>query len=229
MSISVHISDKDKAKINELLNEPNFDDICAEIEQEFRKKKKDLRAYLAILIGHICSWGNMPEHFVWVNDNCPYDHSGILKEAGQIPKDISISDFLSKEYTGAKMPTFMSGRGWDYEKYNDELSYYTQEMAEDIMKSVISRHVNFDSIDNDFLFYDAIHDMFYDNTPTCNFFWAEAITDEDYGMFDPEEKICDIIAEARPDANAFEKAIRQAGANDDYYNVFCRIPKIASY
>ena len=47
-------------------------------------------------------------------------------------------------------------------------------------------------------------------------------------MFDPEEKICDIIAEARPDANAFEKAIRQAGANDDYYNVFCRIPKIAS-
>ena len=52
-------------------------------------------------------------------------------------------------------------------------------------------------------------------------------------MFDSEEKICDIIAEARPDANAFEKAIRQAirqaGANDDYYNVFCRIPKIASY
>jgi len=63
-------------------------------------------------------------HYVLTQDANQYDDSGVLVERGEVSKDQTISDFLSSEYTGDKIPTYYSGSGWHYTTYADDLNDY---------------------------------------------------------------------------------------------------------
>ena len=81
----------------------------------------------------------LPMHYVWKYDNNPYDNSGIIVEDGTINLNQTIIEFLENEYNGNKEATYMSGMGWRYNTYEDELQYCTIELAANIMFDIIKK------------------------------------------------------------------------------------------
>lgn len=146
-------------------------DMCFERSKEFIREKlmREIYKYLSPI----------PEHFIWKSDNDPYDHSGVLEEDGLVSLDQTIMEFLQKEYTGSKEATYISGMGWRYNTYEDDLSYYTLEMASNIMTPAIRRCIErqFDVTFADDEF-EKIHDScrdfdeIYDNCIANEFFFG---------------------------------------------------------
>lgn len=83
----------------------------------------------------------LPVHFEIKRDNNPFDRSGVLVEDGDVTLNQTIMDFLQNEYTGNKTATYMSGMGWSYDTYEDELGYLTLEMSYEIMILTIREHI----------------------------------------------------------------------------------------
>lgn len=83
----------------------------------------------------------LPVHFELKKNDNPFDHSGILVEDGDITLDQTVTDFLQNEYTGNKTATYISGMGWSYDTYEDELGYFTLETGLEIMLSTIRERI----------------------------------------------------------------------------------------
>lgn len=65
-------------------------------------------------------------HYIWKDTNDSCDKSGYLVERGYISKNKNFIDFLKEEYTGAAIPTYTSGRGFEYPKYEEYIKDYVQ-------------------------------------------------------------------------------------------------------
>lgn len=79
--------------------------------------KKGCREEIKALIDkEIAEW-KTSEAFVWYDDKDPYDHSGDIREVeGKKIGDIASSDLeVLGSLTGARIPTFESRRGWDFQ------------------------------------------------------------------------------------------------------------------
>ena len=124
--------------LEEFLKE-NREDFCRSIDDEFERQKEEIKDGILDEIKSYLS--PVPTHFVWEDDGCPYDHSGIIVEDGVVDLDQTVEDFLMLEYTGTKMPTFESGRGWNYETYGDFLSQYTFDIGSSIMVEEIQQFI----------------------------------------------------------------------------------------
>lgn len=137
------------------------------IDDEFIKQKNEIKeGVLAELKSYLSP---VPTHFVWEDDGCPYDHSGIIVEDGVVDLEQTVEDFLMFEYTGTKRPTFVSGSGWHYETYGDFVSQYTFEIGSDIIsekiKGFIEEHFKAALPEKLSKFYDhdAVFDCIYDD------------------------------------------------------------------
>ncbi len=94
--------------------------IATKIDQDYAvMKNKMIVFYLETIKEWIIP---LPDHFEWEDDGCPYDSSGIIVADGFISLDQTINDFLEKEYTGERMPSFISGMGFYYRTYGDKIS-----------------------------------------------------------------------------------------------------------
>lgn len=114
-------------KIAEYVNE------CFYSSKDFIKEKliEQIRKYLTPL----------PIHYEWEDDGCPYDISGQIRPNGKISLNQTISEFLENEYSGNKEATYISGMGFYYNSYGDELSYFTTKIAAEIMFSAIQKYI----------------------------------------------------------------------------------------
>lgn len=154
----------------------NFDEICKEINAEFLRQKDDIRNFMSTLIADIALDG-MPK-FEWHPNNDPYDRSGELRYNGKLPRSTRVRQLIDDEYSGEKEPTYESGCGWRFNTYGDSLNMESIDVGETIMWDVLSRHIPEDLTEVDDLdFKDIIHDTFYDNTITYNFFFTEGVFD----------------------------------------------------
>lgn len=153
-------------------NIANYVNSCFEESKDFIRAKliREIRGYIT----------PPPVHYVWKYDGDPYDSSGIVVKKGLVNLNQTIKEFLENEYTGNKEATYTSGMGWHYNNYGDELSYYTLEIAGDIMHSAIQRFLEkefgvklsddeFERIRESCGEFDPI----YDNCFASDFFWSE--------------------------------------------------------
>ena len=112
-------------------NIANYVTSCFEASKDLIRAKliKEIKEYIT----------PPPTHYVWEYDDNPYDCSGEIIEDGVVNLNQTVKEFLENEYSGNQEPTFTSGMGWHYNNYEDELHYYTIELAADIMNSAIRR------------------------------------------------------------------------------------------
>ena len=156
----------------------HVEEIAEYVNSFFEKRKNFIRARL---IREKRKFIESPiEHYVWKSDGNKYDHSGILVEDGYVSLDQTVTDFLENEYTGGKNATHMSGMGWSYPTYGDDLSYLTIELGSELMFAAIKNYLeNSFSIvlsDQDFLKIQeecCDFDEIYDNCKASDFFSAE--------------------------------------------------------
>lgn len=81
-------------------------------------------------------------HYIWKDDGCPYDHSGIIIPHGKIDKNTTtVWEFLQFEYTGNKVATYESGLGFSYETYDEKISYDTLDIAYKIMCECVKKQL----------------------------------------------------------------------------------------
>lgn len=117
----------------------HVEEIAQHVDVRFEKNKAQIKSKIIEKIkGYITS---LPVHFELERDDNPFDCSGVLVEDGDIDLNQTVVDFLQYEYTGNKTATYMSGMGWSYDTYEDELSYFTLEMAYEIMLSTIREYI----------------------------------------------------------------------------------------
>lgn len=117
----------------------HVEEIAQHVDVRFEKNKAQIKSKIIEKIkGYITS---LPVHFELERDDNPFDCSGVLVEDGDIDLNQTVVDFLQYEYTGNKTATYMSGMGWSYDTYEDELGYFTLEMALEIMLSTIREHI----------------------------------------------------------------------------------------
>ena len=104
---------------------------CFETSRDFIKAKliRKIRKYITPL----------PAHYIWEPGDEPYDCSGVIVENGTINPNQTIGEFLENEYSGNRVSAYTSGMGWKYNTYEDELHYYTIELAGDILFPAIRR------------------------------------------------------------------------------------------
>ena len=223
------------AKAAELLGEM-FDKVCNEIDDEFFEREEDLRTFISVMIGTEYFYDREPlPHYRWVYDGCPYDHSGELVRDGYMNTDITLGEFL-EEYTGDMKATYISGCGWEYTRYEEGVSFDLLDIGEIIMRSVIERYVdkNLLSGDSERLFFDKIHDSFYDNTLTSYFFCTELIVGSGLSILDYDMPLKDYLRIGKPYWKAFlsklESYREETGSSVFYtgtkYEIFRSLPKI---
>ena len=160
----------------------NLNEISSEIDREFEKRTESIVQYVSV---YMCrNFGSRAEEiskFEWERGWCPYDHSGELRRVGRLPNDITLEEVF-EEYTGRWEPTFESGRGKNWKTILDDLHYETLDVGEKIMWSVLNPKIAAidDSLDSDesWELNDIIHDEFYDNTKTGNYFWGPDFPDD---------------------------------------------------
>lgn len=117
----------------------HVEEIAKYVDARFEKDRAQIKNKIIEEIkGYITP---LPVHFERKRDNNPFDRSGVLVEDGDIDLNQTVEEFLQYEYTGAKRATYMSGMGWSYDTYEDELEYLTLEMSYETMVSVIREHV----------------------------------------------------------------------------------------
>ena len=168
----------DNAKYVEYVNSYT-DEISEYVNECFEQSKEFIKAKLIRIIRDKIT--PIPVHYEWENgyEDNPYDHSGTLVENGYISLDLTVRNFLENEYSGNRKATFVSGHGWDYFTYEDEISNDTLDIASDIMLSAIRRHIENhfgENLSDDDLsnIRDSCgeFDEIYDNCKACDFFWA---------------------------------------------------------
>ena len=223
-------------KVTELLGEC-FEKICKEIDDEFYTREEELCTFFSVIIGTTFFGDDEPlPHYRWSYDGCSYDYSGELIRDGDINIDITLGEFLD-EYTGSKWATFESGRGWSYTRYEKEVSHDLLEIGEMIMRSVIERYVDTERLtgDSELLFWDEIHDSFYDNTLTYSFFCTELIASSGLSVFDYDMPLQDYLQIGKPYWKVFLSKLERykeetasPGLVDTAtkYNIFHNMPKI---
>lgn len=113
----------------------HVEEIARCVDARFEKNKRQIKSKIVEEIKRYIT--PLPVHFEIKRDNNPFDCSGILVEDGDITLNQTVTDFLQNEYTGNKTATYMSGMGWSYDTYGDELEYLTLEIASEIMLSTI--------------------------------------------------------------------------------------------
>lgn len=126
------------SKYVEFVND-NIEQIAEYVNQSFEQSKEFIRTKLIRLIRAYLA--DKPIHYIKEDDGNPYDCSGILVKDGYVSFDQTVIDFLQEEYTGDKEPTYISGMGWHYNTYADDLSYDTINIAYEIMLSAIRRYI----------------------------------------------------------------------------------------
>jgi len=117
------------------------------------------------------------------HEDDPYwDHSGELIEVGtfNINDYDELEDFF-EEYTGTKMASHQSGRGWNFEDYED---IYYFEIISDYVREILEDTINFfDDIENEqfinFLNINSLEkeDLTYD-------YFDELINDKSIELYD---------------------------------------------
>lgn len=102
------------------------DEITDRINARYESEKDMLLTYCAVILQKHIQTG---DHYEWRDVYDPFDRSGDIYETGlsikdeivQDPKNYTLDDLL-EEYTGGKVPTFVSGIGWGFPKIGEELS-----------------------------------------------------------------------------------------------------------
>lgn len=102
------------------------DEITNRINARYESEKDMLLTYCAVILQKHIQTG---DHYEWRDVYDPFDKSGDIYETGlsikdeivQDPKNYTLDDLL-EEYTGGKVPTFVSGIGWGFTKIGEELS-----------------------------------------------------------------------------------------------------------
>lgn len=117
----------------------HVEEIARCVDVHFEKNRRQIRSKIVKEIKRYIT--PLPVHFEIKRDNNPFDCSGVLVEDGNITLNQTVTDFLQNEYTGNKTATYMSGMGWSYDTYEDELGYLTLEIASEIMLSAIRKHI----------------------------------------------------------------------------------------
>lgn len=185
----------DVTKYVEYVNN-NIDKIADYVDQQFYETKESIKTKL---IQELRSYLTpKPEHYVFKPTNCFRDYSGEIVEDGTISLNQTVREFLENEYTGGKTATYISGMGWHYKTYEDELSDYTIELATDIMfpaiRKCIEQHFNGKLSDEKYeLVKEKCYDFdeIYDNSLASGFFYCQpAIEFTGIG----EMKLTDIMA-----------------------------------
>lgn len=167
----------DTKQYNSYIRE-HLDEIVKMIDDQFLLSKDFIRAKLIKEIKTYLS--PIPVHYEWMYDGCQYDRSGILIEDGYIDINQTISEFLENEYNGNKTASFMSGCGFFYDTYGNELSYCTFEIAGDILYCTVRRvleesyHTNLSDESFEELM-DEWHDEIYTNCLAYDFFSYEPV------------------------------------------------------
>lgn len=142
-------------------------EIVNHINEQFHNSKDFIKAKILHEIkGYL---EPLPIHYEWQYDGCPYDCSGELVYDGYVSLNQTISDFLANEYSGQKVPTYESGRGFNYLTYGDKLSDFTRSLADTIMyNSVKSQLENvFDIVIDAELFSEIMDDYYNINYIEC--------------------------------------------------------------
>lgn len=106
-------------------------EIVNHINEQFHNSKDFIKAKILHEIKRYLE--PLPIHYEWQYDGCPYDCSGELVYDGYVSLNQTISDFLANEYSGQRVPTYESGRGFNYLTYGDKLSDFTRSLADTIM------------------------------------------------------------------------------------------------
>lgn len=147
-------------------------EIAKEVNKSFEDSKEEIKSKIIQEIKNYIE--SIPVHYEWKDDGCPYDHSGILVKDGVVDMEQTVSNFLESEYSGQTEATYMSGCGFHYRSYGDELSYETLDIAEEIMIRIIRKYIisfNTDLLENqiEYIISDC-HDYVYDNCLAFDFF-----------------------------------------------------------
>lgn len=155
----------------------NTEKIVNAVNNNFKQSKEFIKAELIKTIKNFLN--PIPKHYDWEVDYNPFDYSGVIVENGIIDLNQTVLNFLNEEYTGNKVATYLSGMGWYYETYEDELRYTTMEIASNIMLITIKECIEtkflvklseneFEEIRDACLDFDAI----YSNCKACDFFFS---------------------------------------------------------
>lgn len=166
----------DNSKYIEYVNS-HIEEIAEYVDEHFEQAKDFIKAKLICQIRKYLS--PVPVHYVQKYDNNPYDCSGILVESEYISLNQTVKEFLHNEYSGNKEATYVSGMGWSYNTYEDELHYLTIDIAASIMFPAIRRYIEnqFDVTlsDDEFeniQFSCRKFDEIYDNCMASEFFFG---------------------------------------------------------
>lgn len=167
------VNQKNVDIINQYI-EDNCEEIAEKVDEYFVWSKGMIRERV---IAEIKSYlESVPEHYDWEPSNCTYDCSGKIVENGKVDLNQTISEFLENEHTGTRESTYISGYGYDYPTYGDDLSVLTNEIGQELLIESIKetlenalaldlsddgiRSSNYDSIyedslANEFLFWEG--------------------------------------------------------------------------
>lgn len=166
----------DNSRYIEYVNS-HIEEISEYVDEHFEQAKDFIKAKLICQIRKYLS--PISVHYDLKSDNDPYDCSGILVESGYISLNQTVKEFLQNEYSGIKEATYISGRSWSYNTYEDELHYYTIDIAANIMFPAIQRYIEnqFDITISDDEFEDiqsscGEFDEIYDNCMASDFFFG---------------------------------------------------------
>jgi len=202
---------------NKLLD--SLDEICKEIDEEFKQREMSLNHYISYYIGS--QYGmNVEEiqNLIWEYDDCPYDFSGVVKQDGMLSHDITLEDFFEK-HTGNWTATYNSGYGKHWETFLDDISYESLNVGEDIMWSIlypkmyeICSDLTEDEI---WVIRDDIHDDFYDNTKTFYYFNGFDLSEDILNM-----QYNDFVKLANEEKNILEKEGIKDIEYKDFYERF---------
>lgn len=156
----------------------HFEEICEAIDQAFEERKTEIVEKLSGLLSAELGDGNLT-HFEWYKDDCYWDDSGDVREDGVVDLNQTVEEFLH-ELTGTWAATFESHHGKSYDRYSDSFSYDTLDLGEEIMSDTILQYLaaafpgkEWDDKNTLDGIRDVMHDPFYDNTRTYEFFDAE--------------------------------------------------------
>ena len=156
--------------------EDNYMELASNVDKQFEESKEFIRASIIKEIREYLT--PIPVHYEWQPDDCPYDHSGVIIQDGYVDLNQTVSSFLEDEYTGDKIATYESGRGFEYWTYGDRLRYLTMSIAEEILQSSVKKQLEqkFDTVISDELFeeiMDYSHDIVDDYSLSGGFFFYE--------------------------------------------------------
>ncbi len=171
-------------QISEYANYVNAstEEIAKAIDNEFTRQRELIRVKVIREVRNYIE--PLPAHYEWVIPVYSYDRTGRLEEKGKISLEQTINNFLYDEYTGNRIPTYESGRGWNYQLYEDELHYFSMDIAAEIMYQTIQRCIeekySVALTRDEFTTVLEACSMFneiYDNCMASDFFFPEYVID----------------------------------------------------